>query len=54
MTEVVGLDRKRATTWTIARVLQSMLWEIEHDATGWFIEHEADKTIALTLLARRT
>jgi streptomycin 6-kinase len=54
MTEVVGLDRKRATAWTVGRVLQSMLWEIEHDATGWFTEHEADKTIALTLLARRT
>lgn len=54
MTEVVGLDRKRATAWTLGRVLQSMLWDIEHDATGWFTEHEADKTIALTLLARRS
>jgi streptomycin 6-kinase len=54
MTEVVGLDRKRATAWTVARVLQSMLWDIEHDATAWFTEHEADKTIALTLLAGRT
>lgn len=54
MTEVVGLDRKRATAWTVARVLESMLWDIEHDATAWFTEHEADKTIALTLLARRT
>lgn len=54
MIEVVGLDRKRATAWTVGRVLQSMLWDIEHDATGWFTEHEAAKTIALTLLARRT
>jgi streptomycin 6-kinase len=54
MTEVVGLDRKRATAWTLGRVLQSMLWDIEHDATASFTEHEADKTIALTLLARRT
>jgi len=54
MTEVVVLDRKRATAWTLGRVLQSMLWDIEHDATGWFTEHEAAKTIALTLLAGRT
>lgn len=53
MTEVVGLDRKRATAWTLGRVLQSMLWDIEHDASASFTEHEADKTIALTLLARR-
>ena len=54
ITEVVGLDRKRATAWTLGRVLPSMLWDIEHDAAGWFIEHEAAKTIALTLLARHT
>ena len=54
MTEVVGLDRKRATAWTVGRVLQSMLWDIEHNATAWFTEHEADKTIARALLARRT
>jgi streptomycin 6-kinase len=54
MTEVIGLDRNRATAWTVGRVLESILWEIEHDAFGVFTEHEADKTIALTLLARRT
>jgi streptomycin 6-kinase len=54
MTDVVGLDRQRATAWTLGRVLPSMLWDIEHDATGTFIEHEAAKTIALTLLARHT
>jgi len=54
MTEVIGLDRKRATGWTIGRVVESMLWEIEHDAIGSFTEHEADKMIAHTLLARAT
>lgn len=54
MTEVIGLDRERAAAWTVGRVVDSMLWEIEHDATGSFTEHEADQTIALTLLADRT
>ncbi len=52
MTEVLGLDRTRAARWTIGRVLQSMLWDIEHNET--FSEHQANKTIALALLARRT
>ncbi|MFE9248553.1 aminoglycoside phosphotransferase family protein [Streptomyces sp. NPDC007088] len=29
MTEVLGLDRRRAAAWTLARVLQNCLWEIE-------------------------
>ena len=51
MTEVLGLDRRRAARWTIGRVLQSMLWDIEHDDT--FSEHQAQRTIARSLLERR-
>ncbi|WP_433326638.1 aminoglycoside phosphotransferase family protein [Spirillospora sp. CA-294931] len=29
MTEMLGLDRERAAGWTLARVLQNTLWEIE-------------------------
>lgn len=52
MTELLGLDRSRAARWTIGRVLQCMLWDIEHNDT--FSAHQAQRTIALTLLARRT
>lgn len=30
MTEVVGLDRQRAIGWTLARVLQNALWDIQN------------------------
>ncbi|MFJ6935232.1 aminoglycoside phosphotransferase family protein [Streptomyces sp. NPDC101132] len=29
MTEVLGLDRERARAWTLGRVLQNLLWEVE-------------------------
>ncbi|WP_431043185.1 aminoglycoside phosphotransferase family protein [Streptomyces sp. P1-3] len=29
LTEVVGLDRQRAMRWTLARVLQNSLWDVE-------------------------
>jgi streptomycin 6-kinase len=29
MTDVMGLDRERARAWTLGRVLQNTLWEIE-------------------------
>ncbi|WP_240797546.1 hypothetical protein [Streptomyces sp. F001] len=29
MTDVMGLDRARARAWTLGRVLQNCLWEIE-------------------------
>ncbi|MEU3405247.1 aminoglycoside phosphotransferase family protein [Streptomyces sp. NPDC006670] len=32
MTEVVGLDRERATGWTLGRVLQNCLWDLEDGA----------------------
>ncbi|MFM9677475.1 aminoglycoside phosphotransferase family protein [Streptomyces brasiliscabiei] len=31
MTEVLDLDRERARAWTLARLLQNALWEIEED-----------------------
>ncbi|WHM38073.1 aminoglycoside phosphotransferase family protein [Streptomyces sp. BPTC-684] len=38
MTEVLGLDRARARAWTLGRVLQNCLWEIE-DGDGLEREH---------------
>jgi streptomycin 6-kinase len=32
MTEVLGLDRQRAAAWTLGRVLQDVLWEVERGA----------------------
>jgi streptomycin 6-kinase len=29
MTEIIGLDRERAKAWTLGRVLQNALWDIE-------------------------
>ncbi len=51
MTDVVGLDRERAAAWTLARILQNMLWDIENDDTVWHTE--PDMAIAHTLLGWR-
>ena len=48
MTDILGLDRKRATAWTLARILQNALWDVEHDDTMWHTE--PDRAIAQTLL----
>ena len=48
MTDILGLERDRATAWTLARVLQNVLWDVEHDDTVW--HSEADRAIAQTLL----
>ncbi len=48
MTDILGLDRRRATAWTLARVLQNALWDVEHDDTMW--STEPDRAIAQTLL----
>lgn len=50
MTSVLGLDRQRATGWTLTRVLQNLLWDVENAATSW--SNEPDKAIARALLAR--
>lgn len=51
MTEVLGLDRQRAAGWTLGRVLQNILWEIESGDTSWHAG--PDLAIAEALLARR-
>ncbi len=33
MTEALGLDRERARGWTLARILENLLWDAEHGAT---------------------
>jgi streptomycin 6-kinase len=48
MTDILGLDRQRAAKWTLARILQNALWDVEHDDTMWHTE--ADRAIAQTLL----
>ena len=49
LTDVLGMDRLRATGWTLGRVLENALWDIEDG------EHALDptqRTIATTLLGR--
>ncbi|MFE0130443.1 aminoglycoside phosphotransferase family protein [Streptomyces sp. NPDC059037] len=48
MTEVLGLDRERARAWTLGRVLQNALWEIED---GRPVD-EDDLEVARLLLGR--
>jgi streptomycin 6-kinase len=50
MTDVVGLDRARARAWTLARLLQNLVWELGEGATQW--STEPDRTIAEVLLKR--
>ncbi|MEU2671978.1 aminoglycoside phosphotransferase family protein [Streptomyces sp. NPDC007164] len=49
LTEVLGLDRQRAIGWTLGRVLQNALWDIEDGKTAL---EPAQVAIATTLLAR--
>ncbi|MFB8038955.1 aminoglycoside phosphotransferase family protein [Streptomyces sp. NPDC056004] len=49
LTEVLGLDRQRATGWTLGRVLQNALWDIED---GERALDPAQIAIADALLAR--
>jgi streptomycin 6-kinase len=48
MTDVLGLDRRRATAWTLARILYYALRDIEGDYTMWHTE--PDRAIARILL----
>ncbi|MEV5183988.1 aminoglycoside phosphotransferase family protein [Streptomyces werraensis] len=43
LTEVLGLDRARATGWTLGRLLQNSLWDIEDGETSL-----ASSSIAIT------
>ena len=49
LTEVLGLDRQRATGWTLGRVLQNALWDIEDGKTSL---EPAQVAIATALLRR--
>ncbi|MFE5118084.1 aminoglycoside phosphotransferase family protein [Streptomyces sp. NPDC056669] len=50
LTEALGLDRRRATGWTLGRVLQNALWDIEDGKTTL---EPAQVTIATALLNHR-
>ncbi|MFF5448206.1 aminoglycoside phosphotransferase family protein [Streptomyces sp. NPDC012888] len=50
MTEVLGLDRERARGWTLGRVLQNVLWDVEDGGTELDAEQAA---AAERLLLRR-
>ncbi|GAA1085326.1 aminoglycoside phosphotransferase family protein [Nocardiopsis composta] len=49
LTEVLGLDRWRATGWTLGRVLQNALWDVEDGRTAL---EPAQVAIAGALLSR--
>lgn len=49
MTEVLDLDRQRATGWTRGRILQNALWNIEDGKTAL---HPNQVAIARALLDR--
>ncbi|MFJ6606202.1 aminoglycoside phosphotransferase family protein [Streptomyces lydicus] len=51
LTEALGLDRRRATGWTLGRVLQNALWDIEEGKTHL---EPAQIAIAGALLSRAT
>lgn len=50
LTEALALDRRRATGWTLARVLQNALWAVEDGETAVAPDQVA---IATALLAHR-
>ncbi|MEU8462674.1 aminoglycoside phosphotransferase family protein [Streptomyces sp. NPDC029003] len=49
LTEVMGLDRQRARAWTLGRVVQNCLWELEDGQTRL---PEPEVTVAGVLLGR--
>ncbi|WP_339155055.1 aminoglycoside phosphotransferase family protein [Actinomadura luteofluorescens] len=50
LTEAVRLDRQRATGWTLGRVLQNALWDVEDGETAL---HPTQVAIATALLRHR-
>ncbi|MFE6666505.1 aminoglycoside phosphotransferase family protein [Streptomyces sp. NPDC057697] len=50
LTEVLGLDRRRAVGWTLGRVLQNALWDVEDGKSAL---EPAQVAIATALLSRR-
>ncbi len=51
LTEALGLDRARATGWTLGRVLQNALWDVED---GKDALEPAQVALATTLLEHRS
>jgi streptomycin 6-kinase len=51
LTDTLALDRRRATAWTLGRVLQNALWDVEDGETALNPEQVA---IAHALLDHRT
>ncbi|MBK3589198.1 hydroxyurea phosphotransferase, partial [Streptomyces sp. MBT57] len=51
LTETLGLDRRRAVGWTLGRVLQNALWDIEDGRTAL---EPAQVALAATLLEHRS
>jgi streptomycin 6-kinase len=49
MTEVLGLDRQRAAGWTLGRVLENVLWEVDSGDRTWHTG--PDKAVAQALLS---
>ncbi|GAA0445649.1 aminoglycoside phosphotransferase family protein [Streptomyces sp. NPDC046215] len=53
MTEVLGLDRRRAARWTLGRVLQNALWDVEDTEDGEPVTLDAEQVTAARALAAR-
>ncbi|MEU4443306.1 aminoglycoside phosphotransferase family protein [Actinosynnema sp. NPDC050801] len=51
LTDVLGLDRDRAAAWTLGRVLQNSLWDVQDGETAL---NPVQVAIATALLDRRT
>lgn len=54
LTEVLGLDRQRAIGWTLGRILQNALWDIEDGQTALDPAQIAIATALLTSAGRRS
>jgi streptomycin 6-kinase len=52
LTEALGLDRQRARAWTLGRVLQNCLWDVE-DARGGVPELDGQQLLAAEVVLGR-
>ncbi|MCD9143707.1 aminoglycoside phosphotransferase family protein [Streptomyces albireticuli] len=53
MTDVLSLDRARAARWTLGRVLQNSLWEVEDTEDGEKVTLEPEQTAIARILEAR-
>ncbi|MEV6729850.1 hypothetical protein [Streptomyces sp. NPDC051364] len=57
LTEALGLDRERARAWTLGRVLQNCLWDVEDseggEAAGSGVELEEEQLAVAEVLLER-